>query len=261
MNYFRPVKYIKDESFDKFNSTSNIDFVINAKALPFAFSTLGVLILISQIIWPLISFKFYDVTPQSSSSSVLGYLTGFSDFEFTELKEEPAVLPSFDINLETNVPILAPSAAVNSTLSNVPEFFYLTIPKLGIKNAMIETNSKNLEPDNYLGHYPGTKLPGMVGNTFIYGHSVLPVFFNPNNYKTIFSTLDKLNPGDTFILTYNNKDYEYVVEESKVVEVADLKPRADLKPTFMNEDTVTLMTCWPFGTTLKRFVVNATLVN
>ena len=133
--------------------------------------------------------------------------------------------------------------------------------QLGIKDAVTETNSLSLSPDLSLGHYRGSGLPGEVGNAFIYGHSVLPCFYNPKNYKTIFSTLHQLEIGDEFTIEYNNKTYTYKVEQKKILKPDEVDPLAGYKPKYLNESTVTLMTCSPPGTKINRLLVNAVLVD
>jgi len=63
-----------------------------------------------------------------------------------------------------------------------------SIPSLSIKNATVSIGGEDLSQN--LIQYPGTALPGKIGNTVIFGHSVLPQFFNPKNYLSIFSTLE-----------------------------------------------------------------------
>ena len=140
---------------------------------------------------------------------------------------------------------------------NVPEFFNLKIEKLKIEKGIIETNSFNMNPDKYLGHYAGTALPGEVGNIFIYGHSVVPFFFDASNYKTIFSNLHKLENGDIIEVEYNGEWYKYEVFEKKVLTPEEVQPLATITPAYLNEKTLTLMTCTPPGTTLKRLLVGA----
>ncbi|MFZ5424489.1 MAG: sortase [Patescibacteria group bacterium] len=204
----------------------------------------GLFIFVTQIVWPLVAFKTQDEISKPVSSSVLGIASGFSEFSFSELERE-----------------YSPVVSDVAEIANVPEFFYLTVPKLGIKDALVQTNSPDLSPDDWLGHYIGSALPGEVGNTFIYGHSVLPFFYNPRNYKTIFSTLHTLNIGDTFTINYNNKELNYVVEEKKDLLPKDVYPLAEWKPRYLNESTVVLMTCSPPGTKLRRLLVQATLTN
>jgi LPXTG-site transpeptidase (sortase) family protein len=201
---------------------------------------LGFLVLGTQVILPLVFFKTQDEVAKPFRSSVLGVATGFNDFEFNELEE---------------------SAGIIDKSQNIPEFFYISIPKLQIEDALVETNSKNLSPETSLGHYNGSSLPGKPGNAFIYGHSVLPWFFNPNNYRTIFSTLGDLNKGDEIKIDYNNRVLTYKVESKEILSPDLVKPLENWKPKFLNESTLTLMTCWPAGTRTKRLLVKAILVD
>lgn len=235
--HFTKKTYIKDESFDPIYKSLNKEFYIRSRFLPGILLALGSLILITQVIIPLVYFKTQDEVSQSVTSSVLGVATGFSEFSFDELDETAAV-----------------------TTETTPKYFRLTIPKLKIENALVETNSLALSPDNSLGHYRGSAIPGDVGNTFVYGHSVLPWFYNPKNYKTIFSTLDKLQTGDTINLEYNEKSLTYKVETTEIVPTNQVQPLAHYKPKYFNDSTLTLMTCWPAGTKAKRLMVRAILV-
>jgi LPXTG-site transpeptidase (sortase) family protein len=92
-------------------------------------------------------------------------------------------------------------------------------------------------------------------------YSVLPWFYNPRNYKTIFSTLENLKTGDKIFIKYNNKEYEYKVEDKSVKLPDEVNPLAEYKARYLNESTITLMTCVPAGTKLRRLLVNAVNVN
>ena len=131
--------------------------------------------------------------------------------------------------------------------------YLLSIPKLGIKNALVEIGSMDLK--NSIIHYPQTAFPGQLGNTVIFGHSVLPQFFNPKSYLTIFSTLFKLTVGDKITIRYDNIDYTYLVEdiyEIKATDFSVLDQRYDGK-------YLTLVTCSPPGTYLRRLIIKATI--
>ena len=106
-----------------------------------------------------------------------------------------------------------------------------------------------------LVHYGGTALPGDWGNTVIFGHSVLPQFFNPKNYKTIFSTLPTLEKKDKILIDFDGITYFYEVYELKVVspdDVSVLEQRYDTS-------YLSLVTCVPPGTYWKRLIVKARL--
>lgn len=232
--------YIKDNSTDPFFKSVNYGFFFKSKMMSGMIMALGFLVLGTQVVLPLVFFKTQNEVAKPIRSSVLGVATGFSDFEFNELQE----------NVET-----APQS------QDIPDFFYLSIPKLKIEEAVVETNSTNLSPETSLGHYKGSALPGNTGNAFIYGHSVLPWFFNPSNYRTIFSTLGDLNKGDEIQISYNNKILTYRVESKEILSPELVKPLENWKPDFLNDSTITLMTCWPAGTRTNRLIVKALLTD
>lgn len=143
--------------------------------------------------------------------------------------------------------------------------FYLSIPKLGIEKARVITNVDSDKKESYFpilsyatAHYKGTSYPGEEGNVFIYGHSVLPIFFNKNNYLSIFSKNHELQSGDQVEVYWGEKKFVYMIYESKVVSPENLDV-LDFKKS--GEKTLTLMTCNPPGTYFKRLLVNAKLIS
>lgn len=231
--------YVKDVSFDPIFKVTNKAFLFRSKIYPTLLFVVGLVLLTTQVAIPAILIKRNDEVNAPVTSSVLGIASGFREFEFTELQETPAP---------------------DDSTSSVPNVFYLTVPKLGIENALVETNSPSLNPDSMLGHYNGSALPGEVGNTFIYGHSVLRWFYNPNNYKAIFSTIDTLDIGDIFYISYNNEEIKYKVNKIQYLDPKEVNPLADISPKFLNESTTTLMTCAPPGTKIKRLLVSGVMV-
>lgn len=151
----------------------------------------------------------------------------------------------------------------NSTPSvrslDVPERFFLTIPKLNIKSAVVETDSDTLDPKEMLGHYKGTSIPGEVGNSFIYGHSSLPFFYDPSDYKTIFTKLPELNVGDDILVDIGGKSLVYKVRVTKEMLPNEVNPFGAYYPNLYNKSTITLMTCTPPGTKKFRYIVLAEL--
>ena len=132
--------------------------------------------------------------------------------------------------------------------------YTLSIPKLGIKGAVVQVNGKDLMKS--LIQYPGTALPGQLGNTIVFGHSVLPQFFNSKDYRTIFSTLPTLEKGDEIFLNFDGVTYRYRVE--KMVEV--LPEDVSVLEQHYDRERLSLITCVPPGTYLRRLVVWANLV-
>ena len=131
--------------------------------------------------------------------------------------------------------------------------YSLSIPKLGIENVVVEVGGEDLKEN--LIHYEGTAFPGQFGNTVIFGHSVLPQFFNPKNYLTIFSTLPTLAMGDEVLVDFDGVHYQYLVKEMIEVEPEDI---SILEQRYDNS-CLTLITCVPPGTYLRRLAVYACL--
>lgn len=177
------------------------------------------------------------------SGTVLGvdYTSIDDGFYFSELKNYKADAEERDVS------------------KNAPSTFTLSIPKLQIKNAVVHTNSTEMNPDNYVGHYKGTSIPGEAGNSFIYGHSTLPFFYDPENYKTIFTKIPDLENGDIIKVTISGKDLVYKVRMGKELLPSEVDPYGQYYSDMYNKSTITLMTCTPPGTKKYRYIVLAEL--
>ncbi len=132
--------------------------------------------------------------------------------------------------------------------------YTLSIPELEIEGATVEIGGEDLF--QALIHYAGTALPGQYGNVVIFGHSVLPQFFNSENYKTIFSTLPTLKGGDEILIDFDGISYRY-----RVIQMVEVSPD-DISVLEQRYDAeyLSLITCVPPGTYMKRLIVRAKLV-
>lgn len=134
--------------------------------------------------------------------------------------------------------------------------YQLTIPKLGIKDALVSVGGEDLMDS--LIQYPGTSTPGSVGNSVIFGHSILPIFYDPTNYLAIFSTLDKLVDDDDIYIHHDEVVYHYQVYDKFEVRPTQLEVlRQDQDSSYLS-----LITCTPPGHPAKpkRLVVRAKIV-
>lgn len=100
-------------------------------------------------------------------------------------------------------------------------------------------------------HYPGTAEAGENGNVVITGHSSY-FSWDPGRFKDVFALLHEVVVGDTIIVYHNQKKYFYQVYETQVV----TPDKIDIL-TQRGENRLTLITCTPVGTNLKRLVVFA----
>jgi sortase A len=103
--------------------------------------------------------------------------------------------------------------------------------------------------------YPGSAKPGEKGNSFIFGHSSNFPWI-AGEYNDVFSRLGQVEVGDIVFSYYGQKKYKYRVIEKKVVKPNDIG-------VLKNDETkkeLTLMTCWPIGTTLNRLIIKTELI-
>jgi LPXTG-site transpeptidase (sortase) family protein len=137
----------------------------------------------------------------------------------------------------------------------------LTIPQIGVRvpivwSANSDENSFQKDLRNGIVHYPGTVLPGLLGNALLAGHSS-NFFWEKGDYPRIFSKLNHLKVGDEDItVTYKKNDsivktFYFRVSEKNVVTDDDERLFAQTK-----NSTLTLVTCWPLGTSWRRLMVS-----
>lgn len=137
--------------------------------------------------------------------------------------------------------------------------------EFGIYIPKIKSNSKvvkNVDPFNEseytqalktgVAHSKTTKTPDRKGNVFLFAHSAVN-FYERNQYDVYFYLLGELEEGDEIYVSYEGEIYKYKVGEVKVVNKEDTKYLGN----YSNDDTLTLMTCYPAGTDWKRTIVIA----
>lgn len=146
-----------------------------------------------------------------------------------------------------------------STVAVGPEA-RLIIPKINVDTPVFydiptDTASQNKAMENGVAHFGisgANSHPGQIGNTVLSGHSSNDVFA-AGNFKFIFMQLDKLEIGDTIYANYQGKRYTYTV--TKKEEVAPSQVDKLIYPT--DKPVMTLITCTPIGTALRRLLVTA----
>lgn len=163
----------------------------------------------------------------------------------------PPAQPSSVIPGQTNVP-RRPATPITLPRNR------LIIPKIRVDAPIVW----NADPGYILSdlqkgvaHYRGTALPNsQAGNVFITGHSS-GFLWDRSPYTTVFATLDKLVAGDLIAITTENEEYIYRVNGSVVVRSSETSVLGQT-----NAPTLSLMTCVPVGTNLRRLIVRADLL-
>jgi sortase A len=105
------------------------------------------------------------------------------------------------------------------------------------------------------GHYPGTAMPGEIGNFVVSGHRT--------TYLAPFNRLNELRDGDQILIDTRTKQYTYTVTRKEVVQPGDVNvtapvpehPKAD--PT---QRLITLTTCNPKYSAAQRLIVFGRMV-
>jgi sortase A len=122
----------------------------------------------------------------------------------------------------------------------------IRIPRIGVDKAVVEgVGVPDLKKGP--GHYPGTPLPGQVGNASIAGHRT--------TYGAPFYRLNELEPGDPILITTREGSFRYRVDATTVVKPTQVEVLAPSK-----DARLTLTTCNPRFSARQRLVVTATLV-
>lgn len=202
------------------------------------FSAFGGLAILVSVMFPIVSYRL------SGRTQFHEYLSPVPDGEVM-------AADSVDFTKASNwFDIEAPSYDISKV-----RYYTLSIPKLKIKDATVAIGGEDLEES--LIQYPGTALPGKHGNAVIFGHSILPQFFNPKDYLAIFSTLPSMKKGDEIAIRYDGISYKYVVEDLFEVKPTDLEILAQNT----SDSYITLVTCTPPGDPRrpKRLIVRARL--
>lgn len=151
--------------------------------------------------------------------------------------------------------VSTPTAAVTSK-QRVKSTPTLTIPVLGVKALIFED-----VPTTHMWAYDkvlnqgvaqmaGTAaLSAQSGTTLIFGHSDTRRLIK-NGYDTMFATLDQMKLGDSFYVSDGLYQHTVVVDESKKIDPND----TGILASGTNRKFI-LLTCWPLGLPLARWVV------
>lgn len=129
----------------------------------------------------------------------------------------------------------------------------LYIPKIKVSAPIVwdvPDNEVLNKLKNGVVHYSSTAKPGEMGNVFLIGHS--SGFFWQGNYTQVFTLLDKLVVGDRIYIKNRDKEYTY-----QVANIITVKPNQTEVLNSSDKPILSLMTCVPVGTNLKRLVVQA----
>lgn len=196
-----------------------------------------------------VRYQVFNEQPENETTSELGKL-------LEEYRETPN-----DEYVDDQESLLGTVLSENKEKILIPKSadFSIIIPKIGASSKIIE----NVDPSNekeYLpalgkgvAHAKGTAFPGLGGNIYLFAHSA-DTFWNVGRYNAVFYLLKELKPGDEIYIFFMGRRYNYVVNDSRIVESTETQY---LQANIGAGEQLILQTCWPPGTTWKRLLVFA----
>lgn len=122
----------------------------------------------------------------------------------------------------------------------------IRIPKIGLVHPVYEGVTLTVV-DKGPGHWPGSAVPGQLGNATFAGHRV--------THSHPFRNVDKLVAGDEIIFVMPNGTFTYKMTKQQIVNPTDTWI---VNPT--PTATLTLFACHPPGSAAKRIVIRGEYV-
>jgi len=141
---------------------------------------------------------------------------------------------------------------------------FVSINKIKVDAPMVWSQSDDdqkmlADLEKGLSHFTKTAAPGQNGNAVISGHSSNYVWAK-GDYNHIFENLNSLEKGDEVavrIIQHNGRimTFHYHVTDKFITTADDPRVFADTPAP-----SLTLSTCWPIGTNLKRLIIKTELL-
>ncbi len=172
-------------------------------------------------------------TPTTTSTTIAVTTTTTEALPQALLQALPQALPQ---------PLAPPEERADEPIIEIGT---IEMPSLGVSKSLFEGVSLTVL-DHGPGHWPGTAMPGQLGNVVIGGHRT--------SRDRPFRHIDQLAPGDEVILTTAEGRYVYQVTSTEVV-TPDAIWIIDQTAAY----TATLFACHPVGSTRQRIVVHLEL--
>lgn len=207
-------------------------------------------LIIAGIIFAFVSFWPFI------SQEIHYWWDNFRGQQYVLAGDKPTVAKSgFGDILKAPPPILVTPASTD---------FGIVIEKIDVNSPVVP----NVDSSNYseyikalakgVAHAKGTAVPGTKdqknNNVFLFAHSAI----NPiqaKKYNSVFYLLRKLEIGDRITTFYKGKRFDYIVSDKRVVEATDTRYLTDIS----KDPILTLQTCDPPGSSLRRLIVTAKL--
>jgi sortase A len=160
-----------------------------------------------------------------------------------------APAPSPSTTLAAGPALPRPEDAPADAYADTPDVVHgtLALPTIGVSEQLHEGVTLTAI-DRGPSHWPGTAMPGQLGNVVVAGHRV--------THSKPFHNLDLLAPGDPLVFTMNDgTTWTYELTGTEIV-TPDAMHIVDQHPDY----TATLFACHPKGSAAQRIVAHFRLV-
>ena len=178
---------------------------------------------------------------------------------------EPTIVPATSTPLPTQTIPPTPTATPTPTPTPQPQPpVRVVIPGIDVNSAVhqigVSISGDPLDPSVTwsglgagVGHDQSSVNPGESGNIILFGH---------NNYAgQVFYRLSELIAGDEVYVYTLDQEFSYVVQEVDIVLVVGAAEQDKRAHAFYlgpkPEETLTLVSCWPYSTYTHRVYVVA----
>ena len=218
------------------------------KRLPTIFLILILIAGLSLLLYPTVS-DWWNSFHQSRA--IVDYEHIVDDMDKETYKKILSDAKKYNKELLTRIDRFRPSteemAEYNSLLdlTGTGIMGYIDIPKIHV-SLPIYHGTSDAVLSAAIGHIPGSSLPvgGKSTHCVLSGHRGLPS-------AKLFSDLDKIFEGDTFVIHTLKEELTYQVDQIRIV-----KPEQVDDITIENgKDYCTLVTCTPYGINSHRLLV------
>ena len=156
---------------------------------------------------------------------------------------------------------VAPAPAPAPVLRNGDDVAILHIPRLG--SGATDAGIPVLEGvgldilNKATGHYPGTALPGQIGNFAVAGHR--------KTHGEPFRHLDEMRAGDLVYVETAKAWYTYRIDADPVIvqptDVGVVDPVPGQPGAVPTRSIITLTTCNPWWSSTQRMIVTGQLID
>jgi len=189
------------------------------------------------------------------SHAIADYSTALKDYTATDITEKLTAANEYNAELR-NTPMAFYNPKLIDGYENLLNMNgtgimgYISIDQINVKLPIYHTVDESVL-QVAVGHLEGTSLPvgGAGTHCVLSGHRGLPS-------AQLFSNLDKLEIGDTFVITVFEQKLTYQIDQIKTVLPTDVE---DLQ-IVDGKDYCTLMTCTPYGINSHRLLVRGTRI-